>query len=454
MREDRQPNELTLAGAARLIQERTLSPVELVHRCLERIEEMQTRFHAFISVQPEDALGQARQAQTELAAGRYRGPLHGIPIAVKDNIDVAGIATTAGSPIFAAAGVATTDAEVVRRLREAGAVVIGKTNLHEFACGTTGCNPHYGAVANPGDQTRVSGGSSSGSAVAVATGMALAALGTDTGGSIRIPAAFCGVLGLKPTYGSISTAGIVPLSWSLDHAGPICRTAEDAALTMGALMGYPADPTQRYQWPLPGGPGSLAGVRVGVPSDFFFAGVDAEIEAAVRQAIRLLADMGAELREVSLPLLDEATRASSTILLSEALAYHERWLAERPEDYGQDVRLRLESARAHTAVDYIRARRLQADMVERWQDVFREIDVLAAPVTAESPALIEAAWGPAPPSYVRLTNPFNLSGQPALSVPCGFTAGGLPIGLQLAGRWREEDFLLRVAHAYEQAALS
>ena len=442
----------SLSEAASLIRSRQLSPVQLVEACLERIAS--SSLNAFISVQPEAAMAAARQAQEAVAKGNYKGPLHGIPIAGKDNIDVLGVPTTAGSRIMNDR-LPGEDAFVVGKLRAAGAIIIGKTNLHEFACGTTGVNPHFGPVRNPWDTQRITGGSSSGSAAAVASGEALAALGTDTGGSIRIPAAFCGVVGLKPTYGRVSNGGTVPLSSSLDHVGPLCRNVEDAATVLQAIAGLdPSDgssvemPVPDYQAALASG---VAGLRIGVPREFFFEGLAGDVDAALREAVRVFEKLGAQLSEVSLPQVDQVSQGVLVMLLSEALAYHETWLAERPQDYGEDVRLRLEVARKNSAVDYINARRLKVEVTSRWRQLFQEIDLLLTPTTTTAPPSISEAQSPRPPSFIKLTNPFNFSGQPAISLPCGFTSEGLPIGMQLVGRAWEETTILRAALAYEQA---
>ena len=442
----------SLSEAASLIRSRQLSPVQLVEACLERIAS--SSLNAFISVQPEAAMAAARQAQEAVAKGNYKGPLHGIPIAGKDNIDVLGVPTTAGSRIMNDR-LPGEDAFVVGKLRAAGAIIIGKTNLHEFACGTTGVNPHFGPVRNPWDTQRITGGSSSGSAAAVASGEALAALGTDTGGSIRIPAAFCGVVGLKPTYGRVSNGGTVPLSSSLDHVGPLCRNVEDAATVLQAIAGLdPSDgssvemPVPDYQAALASG---VAGLRIGVPREFFFEGLAGDVDAALREAVRVFEKLGAQLSEVSLPQVDQVSQGVLVMLLSEALAYHETWLAERPQDYGEDVRLRLEVARKNSAVDYINAGRLKVEVTSRWWQLFQEIDLLLTPTTTTAPPSISEAQSPRPPSFIKLTNPFNFSGQPAISLPCGFTSEGLPIGMQLVGRAWEETTILRAALAYEQA---
>ncbi|MBI1886054.1 MAG: Asp-tRNA(Asn)/Glu-tRNA(Gln) amidotransferase subunit GatA [Chloroflexi bacterium] len=445
---------LTLAEAARLIAGRELSPRELTEECLERIEAVEPKLNAFITVTADEALEAARRAEGAIAAGEYRGPLHGIPVGLKDLFATRGVRTTAGSKIMAD-HVPDEDATVVRRLKEAGAVIVGKLNLHEFAFGATSVNPHYGPVRNPWDTGRIAGGSSGGSAAAVAAGECLAALGTDTGGSIRIPSSLCGIVGLKPTYGRVSRYGVVPLSWALDHVGPMCRTVEDAALVLGAIAGAdPLDPSAadvvvpRFESRLDG---DVKGLRLGVPREYFFDNVDAEVEAAVRGAVAVLEELGASVREVSLPHLEATPHAVNAIMLPEALAYHQAWLKERPGDYGEDVRLRLELGATYPAVHYVQAQRTRSLIVEEWGRVFEEIDLLVTPATPIPAAAIGEAELTTTLALIRFTNPFNLSGQPAVSLPCGLTKTGLPIGLQLVGRWWDEATVLRAAHAYERA---
>jgi aspartyl-tRNA(Asn)/glutamyl-tRNA(Gln) amidotransferase subunit A len=453
------PTELTrlsIAEAANLIRRKKLSPVELAEACLQRIGRLDARLRAFITVTREEALTTAQQAASAIAGGNYKGSLHGIPLALKDLFDTAGVRTTAGSKIMADR-VPAEDAEVTARLKAAGAVLLGKLNMHEFAYGGTGVNPHYGATANPWDPACISGGSSSGSGTAVAAGMTLGALGTDTGGSVRAPSALCGITGLKPTYGRVSRRGVVPLSWALDHVGPMARSAADAAIILGVIAGHdPADETSSDE-PVPDyaklleGRG-LKGLRVGVPREYFFVNVDTEVAAAVHGAISTLEELGSQVREVSLPHIDEAPAAVNAIMLSEALACHRRWLAERPQDYGDDVRGRLEMGLLYPAVSYIEAQRLRSLIVEEWRErVFDQVDVLAVPTTSVPAPGLEEADLQVTVTLMRFTNPFNLVGVPAVSVPCGLTGSGLPIGLQLVGRWFEEGTVLGAAHAYQQA---
>jgi len=447
--------KLTVTEAGRLIRRRELSPVELTEACLERIARIDAELNAFITVTGEEALRAAQEATQVIAKGDYKGPLHGVPLALKDLFTTAGIRTTAGSKIMAD-HVPAEDAEVTARLKAAGAVILGKLNLHEFAFGATGVNPHYGPARNPWDTSRIAGGSSSGSGVAVASGECPATLGTDTGGSIRIPAALCGVVGLKPTYGRVSRRGVVPLSWSLDHVGPLARTVEDAAIVLGVIAGRDplddsscAEPVPNYRQRLRRGR-RLGGLRVGVPREHF-EGVDVEMLEAVRAALGVLRGLGAVVEEVSLPHIAEAATAVNAIMLPEALAYHQRCLAERPQDYGDDVRRRLEMGTIFLAVHYVQAQQLRDLMVREWQQVLERVDLLATPTTPIPAALVEMSGLQTTLTLVRFTNPFNLVGLPAISVPCGFTQEGLPIGLQLAGRWFREETVLRAACAYQWA---
>ncbi len=446
---------LTLAEAARLIQRGELSAVALTEAYLDRIKAIEPAVNAFITVTGEEALATARGADKEIKGGTYRGPLHGIPLAVKDLFDTAGIRTTSGSKILSGY-VPDADSGAVERLKAAGAVLLGKLNLHEFACGATGVNPHYGPARNPWDTERVTGGSSSGSGASVAAGECLAALGTDTGGSIRIPASLCGITGLKPTFGRVTRRGVLPLSWSLDHVGPMARTAEDCAIVLQAVAGHdPEDPSSADE-PVPDYAAALGGgargMRIGIPRQFFFESLDPEVESAVRAAIGTLESLGAELSEVSLPHIAEAPAALSAMMLPEALAYHQRWMAERAGDYGDDVRYRLELGASYSAVQYVQAQRFREMIVSEWRDdVFGSVDLLAMPTTMITAPLIEAGDLQATFRLIRNTNPLNLLGVPAISLPCGFTQGGLPIGLQLAGRWWDEATVLRAAHAYQGA---
>lgn len=447
---------LSLAEAARLIRERRLSPLELTQACLDRVSALDGELNAFITVTREEALDDARRASDEIARGRWRGPIHGIPLALKDLFDTSGVRTTAGSRILAQR-VPASDAWVVGRLKAAGAVLVGKLNLHEFAFGATGKNPHYGPVRNPWNSGCIAGGSSSGSGAAVAAGQCLFSLGTDTGGSVRIPAALCGIVGLKPTFGRVSRNGVFPLSWSLDHVGPMTRTVEDNAIVLQAIAGEdPGDPSSR-NGPVPDYTAAIGsgieGLRVGIPTRFFFESLDDDVQEAVTSALSVLEGLGARVDEFSPPYADEMPAAVTAIMMPEALAVHHRWMRERPGDYGDDVRHRLELGALIQAVDYVHAQRLREASVRAWAEtVFSVFDVVVTPTCAiPAPPLDKSDLGTTL-SLVRLTNPINLLGAPAISVPCGFSAKGLPVGLQIITRWFEEATLFRVAFAYEQAA--
>jgi aspartyl-tRNA(Asn)/glutamyl-tRNA(Gln) amidotransferase subunit A len=445
---------MTIEAAAEAIRAREISPVSLLEACLARIATLEPRLNAFITVTADLAREQAREAEREIQAGRYKGPLHGIPVAVKDLFATKGIRTTAGSRILAD-WVPTEDATVVRRLREAGAVLLGKLGLHEFAYGISSVNPHFGDVRNPWDTTKIPGGSSGGSAVAVVASEAYAALGSDTGGSIRIPAALCGCVGLKPTFGRASLFGAVPLSWSLDHPGPLARTVRDVALAMTTIAGYdPRDPVSADR-PIAD---LLAGIdrgartlRVGVPTDHVWDECDPAIAASVRAAIEALARAGAEVREIRWPRAAEYARAASAILGVEARAYHEGAFPGRSSEYGPLVRARLSSQGDVDAETYARSMKLlreaRAGVADRDLD---GVDVLAMPTVPTRAWTIEEAKEVGRPSeWTRITRIFDLTGQPAVSLPCGFDPDGLPIGLQFAARMWDEAAALRAARAYE-----
>ncbi|MFE2376102.1 amidase [Streptomyces sp. NPDC059398] len=451
-------SELSLAAGADAIRERRVSPVELVDSVLDRIERVDPALGAYVTVTAERARLAALDAEREAAAGRFRGPLHGIPMGLKDLIDVAGTATTASSRVRAGHR-ATADSTVASRLTAAGAVLVGKTHTHEFAYGLTTPQTH-----NARDRGRVAGGSSGGSAVAVAAGTATFALGTDTGGSIRVPAALNGVVGLKPTYGLVPRHGVTSLSWSLDHVGPLTRTVEDAALVMCALAGH--DPRDPASLALPGldyGPPpatDLAGLRVGVPRNFYFDHVDPEVEAVVRRAIGRLEGLGAQLVEVEIPMTRYVRATHWGLMVPEASAYHEQTLRAVPELYGADVRALLEAGELMPVGDYLRAQRARTLMRQEWERMLDEVDVIAAPsvpATAVPAGQSTITWSDGTvenvsDAYVRLSAPANITGVPALSVPAGHDAAGLPIGMQLLGRPFGEAALLRVGHSYERTA--
>lgn len=423
--------------------------------CLDRITRHDRELGAFITLTADSALEDAKHADADLANGLDRGPLHGIPIALKDLYDTAGVRTTGGSRIFGAR-VPERDSVVVEKLRAAGAVFLGKLNLHEWALGVTNQNPHFGPACNPWDTARIPGGSSGGSAIAVASGFCYASPGSDTGGSIRIPASLCGVAGLKPTYGRVSLRGVIPLAWTLDHAGPLARTVGDLALTLSAIAGPdPLDPSssdvpiEDYASEIEEG---AIGVRVVIPTNHFFDDIDPEVDAAVREAARVLTSLGATVTEMALPRAELVTPTQRTILLTDAAAYHREHLRERAADIGADVLTRLRTGQTFTGMDYAQARRDRDELRREWLALLREHDIILSPTTpiAAPPRDGQDAVASAQ-RLTANTAPFNLTGLPAISIPCGFTQAGLPIGLQLAaGPWRER-LLLRVARAYEHA---
>ncbi|MEU7040710.1 amidase [Streptomyces varsoviensis] len=454
-----QPYELTLADAARRIRARELSPVELVDSVLDRIGTVDPHVGAYVAVTAEQARAAAREAEREAARGAFRGPLHGVPAGLKDLIDVAGSPTSASSRVREGHRAAA-DSTVAARLRAAGSVLVGKTHTHEFAYGLT--TPQTG---NAWDRGRVAGGSSGGSAVAVAAGAATFALGTDTGGSIRVPAALNGVVGLKPTYGLVPRHGVTSLSWSLDHVGPVTRTVEDAALVLGVLAGHdPRDPASLdlpaldHAAHLPEREPDLTGVRVGVPRDYYFDHVDPEVEAAVRRGIAELAALGARLVDVDIPMTRYIQATQWGLMVPEATAYHEDTLRTVPDRYQADVRILLEAGELMGAGDYLRAQRSRTLMREEWARMQEEVDVIAAPsvpMTAVKADQTTVTWADGSAeavsdAYVRLSAPANITGVPALSVPVGHDTAGMPIGMQLLGRPFGEQALLRVGHAYER----
>ena len=445
------PTDLSIAEAQRLVRRRDLSPVDLVEAYVARIRRLDARLNAFVTVTEERAVERARALEAELARGRWRGPLHGIPIALKDNIDTAGVRTTAGSAVFADR-VPDEDAEVVTRLEAAGAIVLGKLNMHEFAYGGTSAFAWSGPVRNPWDVDRIPGGSSGGSGAAVAARLCAGALGTDTGGSVRIPAAHCGIVGLKATYGLASIRGIVPLGVSLDHVGPMCRTVADAALMLQAMAGYDPRGIASIDAEIPVYASALrrptSALRLGVPRAFY-EDVDPQVLAAVEQALGVLGDLTAGTRDVELPPLPEARTVGV-----EAYAYHAELLDERRDLYEPSTLERIEGGAEMSAADYAEARYQLTLVRKAIAAVFDDVDLLVTPTLVQLPVSIEEAR--ASPLEVtgiliRNTAPFNGYGIPAITVPCGFSREGLPIGLQLCGRALGEVDVLALAHAYEQA---
>ncbi len=447
----------SLSDLAEQIRRKNVSPVEVTRAVLDRLEGLNPRLNAFLTNFGEQALEAAKRAEQAIVAGQAPGALHGVPLALKDIFAMRSVQVTGGSKVLGT-WIPDFDATVVARLKAAGAILVGTLNLYEFATGAV-LNPHYGPTHNPWHLDHTTGGSSTGSGAAVAAGIVYGSLGTDTGGSVRIPASLCGLVGLKPTYGRVSRYGVLPLSWSLDHVGPLTRTVRDTALLMSVIAGHdPHDPTTS-RLPVPDYvtslTGKVAGLRVGVPREFFFEGLDADVQQAVEQAIQQLSALGAQLSEVSWPSIRQAP-ALYAISLAEGAAAHEPWLRTRGEYYGADVRERMQQGLLVPASAYLKAQRIRTVLMRDLERVFQEVDCLATP-TAASPAPkldagageIGAPTGALRSALRRLTQPFNLTGSPAITVPCGFSQDGLPIGLQLVGRPFDEARLLNLAYTYE-----
>jgi aspartyl-tRNA(Asn)/glutamyl-tRNA(Gln) amidotransferase subunit A len=455
------PVERLAASLAR----REVSPVELVEAAARRIERLNPVLNAFISLTIDSARREARRAEAEIGRGRRRGPLHGIPVSLKDNIALSGVPMTAGSKILARY-VPQQDATVARRLRRAGAIVMGKTNLHEFAYGITSENPHYGVVRNPWETTRIVGGSSGGSGAALAAGIGWGSIGTDTGGSIRIPAALCGVVGLKPTFGRVSCYGIVPLSATLDHAGPLATSVTGAAWLLDAVAGRDQrDPNTSAAPPAGDHARSfrrpLGRVRLGLPREYFFDGLDAEICSSVESAAKTFEHLGAKIEECRVPNLARWVEAATEIAMVEATHYHESagYFPGRASEYGDDVRGLLERGAGISAAAYLAAMDLMRAVREGWAKTMAGFDALLAPASpiaatpiGQKTVTIGDEEQTVRAALLRLARPANLAGAPALALPCGFTGAGLPIGLQLLGAQWSEARLLHIGFAYEQTA--
>jgi aspartyl-tRNA(Asn)/glutamyl-tRNA(Gln) amidotransferase subunit A len=450
----------SLATLSRELRERRLSPVEVVKTLLARIESDET--NAFITVTAERALEEASLAEREITAGRHNGPLHGVPIALKDLIFTRDVRTTMASDFFAE-HVPDRSATVARRLEDAGSVLIGKTNTHEFAYGPTGDRSFFGPTRNPHDTGKITGGSSGGSGAAVAAGLCYGALGSDTGGSIRIPAALCGVVGMKPTFGRVSKTGVFPLAWSLDHVGPITRTVEDNALMLNTLAGH--DPEDLYSADLASEDFArdlergTQGAAIGVPSSFYFEHLDGEVEERVNEAVEVFASLGTEIREVEVPHLWDTLHAQRLVLAAEAYAVHEERLETNPDrfdDHGLERLLNGENLKAYR---YANAQQRKLRSRREFANVLREVDVLLtptvpipAPEIGQRETTIDGYEEAVYSALTRLTGPTNLNGLPSLSIPCGTTTSGLPVGLQLIGRPFDEATLYRFGRAHELAA--
>jgi aspartyl-tRNA(Asn)/glutamyl-tRNA(Gln) amidotransferase subunit A len=439
---------LSIREAADLLRLRRVSPVELTEVVLRRIERYDSRLNAYITVTADWALDLARRAEQEIGAGEYRGPLHGVPIGLKDLYETAGIRTTAGSRVLADY-VPSTHAPVVAKLLDAGAVVIGKQNLHEFAAGYTNINPFYGTAHTPWNVDHLAGGSSGGTGAAIAAGLCFGGLGSDTGGSIRVPASYCGISGLKPTYGRASKRGVIPLSWSLDHVGPMARSAADCALLLQAIAGYdPEDvdscdqPTDDYTADLRC---DLSELRIGVLSNFLGESrTDAEVRVGVGKAVEVLATAGARIDEVALGDLNELLQTMTTFVLAEAASHHAGWIETRASEYSSNLLTALQRGSELKATTLSAAIRYRASSIREADQLMRDFDVLVAPTTPQVAPTTDV------PYMGLFTAPFNANGLPALSVPCGFTQSMLPIGLTIVGRHWDERMVLRVGNAYQQ----
>ena len=452
---------LSIAEAAAQIARRRISPVELTEAYLAQIDRLNPTLNAYVTVTAETARADAKASEEAIMHGTYRGPLHGIPIGLKDLYATRGVRTAAGSKILWDR-MPDHDAAVTTRLRDAGAITLGKTNTHEFAFGVTTNNPHFGPTRNPWNPDCIPGGSSGGSGAAVAAGMAAMAMGTDTGGSIRIPAALCGTVGLKATHGRVSTAGVIPLSWTLDHAGPLTRTVEDAAIVLNAIAGYDPRDTMTMPVPVEDYRRSLgAGVRrlrIGVLRGQLFDALDAEVEAAVERAYAVYRDLGARVEDVDASAIERAGAAVADIILAEAQWYHRDSLRNRPEDIGEDVRGRLMRRTDLSAEELMTAMRTRDAVTMETTLLLDRYDALVLPTTripappiAGQTILVNGEHVFAPTMLTTNTNPFNLTGMPALSLPCGFTESGLPISVQIVTKKWDEVTALRIGAAYERA---
>jgi aspartyl-tRNA(Asn)/glutamyl-tRNA(Gln) amidotransferase subunit A len=463
----------TITELSVLLAQRKLSPVELAYLFLDRIEKFNPTLNAYLTVTPDAALAAARESEKRFKQKRSRGPLEGIPIALKDNIWTRGIRTTAGSK-FLENFVPQENATVAASLHRAGAILLGKTNLHEFAYGISTSNPHFGPTRNPWDTARIPGGSSGGSAAAIAAGLCVASVGTDTGGSIRIPAALCGIVGLKPTFGRVSCHNVVALAPTFDHVGPLARTAGDAALILAAIAGRDPLDASTLNQPRIKPFGDLRQLsqrlrpqfskkrplKLGLPREYFFTSVSEEVREAVKCAVHSFEQLGAVVEEVSLPHITDGDDASTAIALAEATHYHQSkgWFPAHSADYGEDVRKRLEMGLDIRAADYLAALEVQKRVREEFADVLKQVDAIIAPtvpITApligENITQIESTEEPVRGALIRLNRPANFTGLPAISLPCGWSEENLPIGLQLIGSAWEEEHLPTIAQMFEQA---
>jgi aspartyl-tRNA(Asn)/glutamyl-tRNA(Gln) amidotransferase subunit A len=451
-----------VAALSEKLRRREISPVELAEAYLSRIEHFDKRYAAYITITADHARKAAKEAETEITRGQWRGPFHGIPVALKDLCYTRGILTTGGSRILQNF-VPDYDCTLWARLKEQGAILLGKLNLHEFASGATTTNPHWGTCRNPYNPQRIPGGSSGGSGVAIVAKMAAATIGTDTGGSIRIPAAFCGCIGLKQTWSRVSRYGVIPLSDSLDHAGPITRSVRDAALMLRVIAGYDPDDGTSSREPVPDYSAAcertVKGMRVGVIKELM-RGPSSEVIESINRALKCLRDLGIEIEEVSIPAIETCSTIATNIMWAESSEYHREWMRSRPEDYGFDVRRSLEAGMLTPAVNYVRAQRARPAVLAQALDAMEGRTVLLAPTAAlPAPIIDKGGRALAPDGHavnmltavLRFTAPFNVTGQPALAIPTGMSSDGLPLSMQVIGRPFDEASVFAVAAAYEKA---
>lgn len=454
-------HEMAVEEVAPLIETKQVSPVEVVRDVFRQVRKKNETLNVYLEITREEAMERAKIAEKEIMNGRYLGMYHGIPLSIKDNIYFKGRGATMGSKIHEFF-VSDFDATVVRKLKQAGANFTGKVNMHEYAWGITTNNPHFGPCRNPWDTSRIPGGSSGGSGVAVAADMCMASLGTDTAGSIRIPASACGIVGLKPTHGLVSKYGCFPLSWSLDHIGPMTKTVRDAAGLLEILVGFdPLDPTSvhapfvDYQKGLTG---QLKNLVIGVDEDYFFHNIDPEIDNIVRRGIQQLEDAGAKVKPINVRSLRYAEYSEMITILSEAATIHQKNLKERPEDFGEDIKPLLALGQLPSAVDYLEAQQLRRKIKQEFAEAFQKVDVFISPTLPIVPPKIgkevielNGKETDIVTQMIRMTGPANLTGLPALSVPCGF-ADGLPVGMQLMGPAFSEALLLNVGYVFEKVS--
>jgi aspartyl-tRNA(Asn)/glutamyl-tRNA(Gln) amidotransferase subunit A len=459
----RMNNELaskSIGELSPLIREKQISPVEVTEAILDRVEKYNPQVNAYIKVNADQAMESAKQAELDIMKGRYRGALHGIPMALKDIFYVKGEVATMGSKIHKDF-VADYDATVVSKLKEAGVVFTGTLNMHEYAWGGTNNNPHFGPCRNPWNLETIPGGSSGGSGAAVAADMTIASLGTDTGGSIRIPASFCGIVGLKPTHGRVSKYGVFPLSWSLDHIGPMTKTVTDAAIIMEVIAGYDKNdpttidiPTASYTDYLSE---DIKGLVIGINEEYYFKDVDRGVEKWVRDGIETLKAMGVEVKTVSIPSIKHSYFSEMMTILGEASAIHHNNLKKRSQDFGEDVRLSLELGEIPSAVDYVQAQQMRRNLIHDFDQVFKSIDLLiaptipfTAPIIGQATTMINDQKTSVFDNLIRFQSPSNLTGLPSLTLPCGLSKG-MPVGMQLIGKAFREEILLKVAYAFERS---